>query len=413
MASAYADAGRVLLAVDKGSSVRNASYKTKDPARNMALVSAVLARRDRLEAALQHVGIRFDQPSQRRVALLALYDVVAGRGLPKRAGGRLVRALKENREALLAAYGEDETRVRERRRFARRNTLFDFELPADLGLVPDPHVPDLFEFPSSLAKKVATHESVGRGRLVLQDKASCFPALTLVGDASPSIILDACAAPGNKTSHLAALAPNARVLALDRDPDRFSLLEARLRLAGASNVEARLDDFLTIDPRDYPVTAILLDPSCSGSGTLDHPARKDRDRLERLAGFQLKALVRALTAFPEVTRVTYSTCSVYDEENENVVADALSQAPDFQLHVALPSWPRRGRAHPRLTLQQSNNLVRVDPDLDNCTGFFLALFVRSSSSHGGHQRKRSSNTGAERLRCKLRRLQQRRRSSGV
>lgn len=411
MASAYGEAGRVLLAVQKGSSVRNASYKTKDPARNMALVSAVLARRERLESALKHVGIHFDQPSQRCVALLALYDVVAGRGLPKRAGGRLVRALKDNREALLAAYGEDQADERRRRRFARRNTLFDFELPTDLGLVPDPHVPDLFEFPPSRAKKVAAHPSVARGRLVLQDKASCFPALILVGDAPPSTILDACAAPGNKTSHLAALAPSARVLALDRDPDRFSLLEARLKLAGALNVEARLGDFLTIDPRDYPVTAILLDPSCSGSGTLDHPPPKDRDRLERLAGFQLKALVKALTAFPDVTRVTYSTCSVYEDENESVVAAALSQAPDFQLHVALPSWPRRGRAHPRLTPQQSYNLLRVDPNLDNCTGFFLALFVRSSSEKG-HERtnKRSSSTGVERLRCKLRRLQQRRRS---
>lgn len=67
---------------------------------------------------------------------------------------------------------------------------------------------------------------------------------------------------------------------------------------------------------------ILVDPSCSGSGmqnrmSLD-PDEKDPARLKRLAGLQIKMLSHALQSFPNVKRIVYSTCSLYEEENEQV-----------------------------------------------------------------------------------------------
>ena len=88
-------------------------------------------------------------------------------------------------------------------------------------------------------------------------------------------IIDACAAPGNKTSHMAALIKESaflgksRIFAFDKSVARCDLLKARLENAAADNVTAVNADFLSLepsDPRFGDVTAVLVDPSCSGSG---------------------------------------------------------------------------------------------------------------------------------------------------
>ena len=105
------------------------------------------------------------------------------------------------------------------------------------------------------------------------------------------------------------------------------------------------------------VQAILLDPSCSGSGTasarLDHllpssaPGHTadftETERLNKLAAFQEKALAHALS-FPEVERIVYSTCSVNQIENEDVVNSVLPLAESygFELETLFPKWQRRG-----------------------------------------------------------------------
>jgi putative methyltransferase len=98
--------------------------------------------------------------------------------------------------------------------------------------------------------------------------------------------------------------------------------------------------------------------------------------------------------------VTYSTCSIHREENENVVETILRECPDWTLGNALPAWPRRGmvtafdKASMTVLLYcllinpfpdpgslspiLAGKLVRTDPALDNTTGFFVALFVRKS-----------------------------------
>lgn len=105
------------------------------------------------------------------------------------------------------------------------------------------------------------------------------------------------------------------------------------------------------------IQAILLDPSCSGSGTasarLDHllpssaPGRTadftETERLNKHVAFQKKALAHALS-FPEVERIVYSTCSVNQIENEDVVKSVLPLAATcgFELGTPFPKWQRRG-----------------------------------------------------------------------
>jgi len=116
------------------------------------------------------------------------------------------------------------------------------------------------------------HPLVTRGAAILQDKASCFPAHVLAPQRGAHVI-DACAAPGNKTSHTAAmLRGTGRVYAFEVDPRRCRLLQNRMEQAAAANVATRCQNFLEVDVADPAYAAVeylLLDPSCSGSGMWD------------------------------------------------------------------------------------------------------------------------------------------------
>lgn len=308
----------------------------------------------------------------------------------------------------------------------------------------DPHVPHLLVVRSwataAVMREFRHHE------IVLQTKSSCFPAMCLLenrimrddsnntnkknkkkNEASMEEygdILDACAAPGNKTSHLAALLTGLErnnstinttvIYALDRDDKRCQSLDQRIQElvpppkssepTATCKVVVQHRDFLATNPSDYPgVTDILLDPSCSGSGIYGRDgtdnsssAEKngaDLDRLNKLAGFQCTALRHALSSFESVQRVVYSTCSVHAAENEDVIAAVLQDCRD-QWEVFAPAclstWTRRGQPPqdaaavndgddealtPRLTLPETQCLIRVNQD-DDTNGFFVACLRR-------------------------------------
>uniref|UniRef100_A0A0E0NBR5 SAM-dependent MTase RsmB/NOP-type domain-containing protein n=1 Tax=Oryza rufipogon TaxID=4529 RepID=A0A0E0NBR5_ORYRU len=140
----------------------------------------------------------------------------------------------------------------------------------------------------------------------------------------------------------------------------------------------------------WKVRAILLDPSCSGSGIsterLDHllpsHSRGNQDdastssRIRKLSAFQRKALSHALS-FPSVERVVYSTCSIHQAENEDVVSSVLPLASSlgFELATPFPQWRRRGLP----VFEGSEHLLRTDPE-DGLEGFFISLFVRKAAA---------------------------------
>lgn len=114
----------------------------------------------------------------------------------------------------------------------------------------DRHIPNLV----AIAPSVRIQESTlfNEGKLIIQDKASCFPAFVLDPPSNPNThVIDATAAPGNKTSHLSALMQGrGRITAFERDRKRFQTLKTMLERAGASNVMPKNQDFLSVDPND-------------------------------------------------------------------------------------------------------------------------------------------------------------------
>lgn len=349
------------------------------------------------------------------LAKVLVYDLVLGRGL--KCGGSWKAALLKNRPRLQAALARIKVRqgvsdnqdllpasAKQREdqllpRYVRVNTLktsiedavdylkregFMFQgrarTLADLTLkgkkfVQDAHVPEILAF--SPKTDFHDHFLYKAGHIILQDKASCLPAHAL--DPPPgSVVLDACAAPGNKTSHAAALMKNSgRLLAFDLDARRLSTMATLLLRAGVTCHQLCHKDFLKTDPQSpelRDVEYILLDPSCSGSGMvcLREDSDTDEARLTSLASFQLKCLNHAL-GFPRLNRLVYSTCSIHRQENEDVVSAALQHNNHFRLVQVLPQWPERG-------LQPLAQCLRASPSSTRTHGFFVALLQRRTDA---------------------------------
>ena len=167
------------------------------------------------------------------------------------------------------------------------------------------------------------------------------------------------------------------------------MLRKRSAQAAGDAVRVLQTDFLHVQPSESPfcdVTAVQLDPTCSGSGMveranfhLDAEADEVRsggrgDKLAQLAAFQLQLLRHALS-FPAARVVVYSTCSVHPVEDELVVAAALADVAvrraGWRLAPALPAWPCRG-----LPLVKGHEmLVRAGPEVQT-NGFFVARCER-------------------------------------
>lgn len=286
-----------------------------------------------------------------------------------------------------------------------------------------------------------------RGRIIIQDRASCFPATILAscfddfhktlpggdGEDDERVVklIDACSAPGNKTTHLTALAgcckssvpstQHHRVAAFERDPRRSQILEKMVKTAGADTcVDVTTLDFTQSDPAAYQnVVGLVVDPSCSGSGIFgrgfveadnddddendgdtpedadnDGGKRNENERLLKLAGFQFKIVKHALS-FPAAQYVVYSTCSIHAIENEHVV-ERLLLDPDIKQRgwkvrpraAVLPGWPRRGFENEftgavGTTVEERTKLaegcVRAVAREDGGIGFFAVCFERKES----------------------------------
>ncbi|KAL3861136.1 hypothetical protein ACJMK2_007205 [Sinanodonta woodiana] len=245
----------------------------------------------------------------------------------------------------------------------------------------DAHFPDLLVFPGGT--DLHENKMCIAGEIIQQDKASCIPAHVLNPEEGAEVI-DCCAAPGNKTSHVASLIRNkGKIFAFDKDARRMSTMKKLIGTAGVSCVECLCQDFLTVDPTDPKysmVEYVLVDPSCSGSGIVNRLNQitdgKDSvsvQRLHQLSRFQISILKHALR-FPGVKKVVYSTCSIHPEENEMVVNEVYSQVSDqFELVEIMPNhWLERGAPDH----EHSQCFIRLSPDQSLTNGFFVSCFER-------------------------------------
>jgi 16S rRNA (cytosine967-C5)-methyltransferase len=240
-----------------------------------------------------------------------------------------------------------------------------------------------------IAGDTAAAAAIQDGRIRIQDEGSQLVAeiAAVQLDQSDGRILDACAAPGGKTLILAERNPQAHIVACEASAPRMEQLRQRLA-AHSLQIECRHADATEL-AEDAAFDLVLVDVPCSGTGTLGrNPEIRHRLRPEDLlqqASRQRHLLAAALRVARPGGRVVYSTCSLEQEENEQVVAALLASTPDARpvsLAASLEALRRRSilvvEAEDRLKRALTpEGALRLLPGKFGTDGFFVAILERA------------------------------------
>ena len=223
------------------------------------------------------------------------------------------------------------------------------------ALVPEAYV---------LSRPFALEDSRAWARGLAMGQSRASQLVGRVVDPQPGErVLDLCAAPGAKTTHLAALSRGgARITAVELRPARAQALRALARRMGAvvEVVEGDAREVALEDGYD----AVLVDPPCTGLGVLssrpDARWRRREEALEPLVALQRDLLQRALALARPGGRVVYSTCTLIADENEEVVRASGAALDDL------------GAEHPGLAHPRMGQALLTLPHRHGTDGFFIA-----------------------------------------
>lgn len=198
-------------------------------------------------------------------------------------------------------------------------------------------------------------------------------------------ILDMCASPGGKTTHIAQLLKgNGHITALDKNPSKVKVIEAtaqRMKLSSCITAQKMNSMFASEKFPHESFDRILLDPPCSGLGNkprLSH-TQLDLKNLDEHYLFQRKLFAQAVPLLKKGGVLVYSTCTLYPQENEENVAYFQQTHPNMKLIPVEFGFEleeieiRRGLETTQLV--DKDLVLRFDPR-DGWNGFFMAKFVK-------------------------------------
>jgi 16S rRNA (cytosine967-C5)-methyltransferase len=206
------------------------------------------------------------------------------------------------------------------------------------------------------------------GLWTIQDSSAQL--VTHLLDPQPhEIVIDACAAPGGKTTHIAELMGNTgQVLAIDKTASRLKKLQQNLERLQLDRVEILTGDSCGFSELTNTADRVLLDAPCSGLGTLHRRAdarwQKTPAQLQELAQLQAKLLANTATWVKPGGVMVYATCTVCSIENEDVILPFLKTHPNWQ--IELPP------ANSSLaSLVSDRGWIKVWPHRQQMDGFFM------------------------------------------
>ncbi|MEX0563200.1 16S rRNA (cytosine(1407)-C(5))-methyltransferase RsmF [Raoultella terrigena] len=219
------------------------------------------------------------------------------------------------------------------------------------------------------------------GLFYIQEASSMLPVAALFADGDmPQRVMDVAAAPGSKTTQIAARMGNkGGILANEYSASRVKVLHANISRCGISNVALTHFDgrvFGAALPESFD--AILLDAPCSGEGVV----RKDPEALknwspesnQQIAATQRELIDSAFHALQPGGTLVYSTCTLNREENEDVVQWLLARYP--QAVETLPLGSLFPQASEALTAE---GFLHVFPQIYDCEGFFVARLRKTAA----------------------------------
>ncbi|WP_330632766.1 RsmB/NOP family class I SAM-dependent RNA methyltransferase [Halocatena halophila] len=214
-----------------------------------------------------------------------------------------------------------------------------------------------------------------------QEEVSALPARVLSPSAGDRV-LDTCAAPGSKTTQLAALMDDrGTLIANDANLGRLSALRTNAQRCGVTNLIVNSADAQTLSLAPFggdPFDHALVDVPCSCEGTIrKNPTALedwDIDHVRGLAGIQRGILRRAIQATRAGGTVVYSTCTFAPEENEAVL-DAVLETESCRIvpfETALDTRPGVTEWNEKTFDRSVEKAQRIYPHLNDTGGFFCA-----------------------------------------
>ena len=214
-----------------------------------------------------------------------------------------------------------------------------------------------------------TLPSYKEGLFYIQDKASCFAAQA----ANPkpgNTVFDVCAAPGAKTTFLAQLMHNeGSIGSVDFSARRLKTWQKETLRMGVKIAEPVMADACAPLPFNPQADLVVLDPPCTSTGVFaKQPSSKWRLRpnsIEKMAEIQWRMINSCAEKVAAGGALTYSTCSITEEENEMIIERFLKGHQEFALAEITPAVGLPG-------LRGLTKCQRLYPHIHHCNGFFIA-----------------------------------------
>ena len=218
-----------------------------------------------------------------------------------------------------------------------------------------------------------TLPSFQQGLFQIQDESSMLVGQSL-NPAHGSRVIDAAAAPGGKSTHLAQLMENAgEIYAFDLHHHKLELIKDNCRRLGITNIECRAQDVrgLSSDLHNY-ADYVLLDAPCSGLGVLrrrpDARWRKEAGQITTLVKLQREMLESVCKCVRPGGVLVYSTCTITEEENLGQVQSFLAHNSEFVLEDLTPFLPANLAGEPGV----QQGYIQLWPHKHETDGFFIA-----------------------------------------
>lgn len=243
-------------------------------------------------------------------------------------------------ELLIKQYGEDTVKkIIEGYNVKRKVTIRVNTIKTDVDTIKDKLSQENIEYETIswskdalilngvIEKNIRNLEMYEKGEIYLQSLSSMLPPIILNPKENMDI-LDMCAAPGGKTTQMAALSENkAHITACEMNHIRMERLKYNIEKQGASCIYAMQKDSRTIDDF-FSFDSILLDAPCSGSGTLNVNDPKlektfTMSLVNKCKNAQIQLLKKAIKVLKPGKEMIYSTCSILSLENEEIINSIL------------------------------------------------------------------------------------------
>lgn len=193
----------------------------------------------------------------------------------------------------------------------------------------------------ALKGNLANSKVFQEGLITIQDESSMLVAYAL-GAMENEIILDACAAPGGKSTHIAEKMENTgEIISLDLHAHKVKLINENAKRLSLTNIQPKVMDSRKVKEnfKEETFDKILLDAPCSGLGVVrrkpDMKYTKKEQDIFQLSAIQLNLLKSVAPLVKKGGLLVYSTCTVDKEENENMVKSFLEEFPEFEQDPSL------------------------------------------------------------------------------